>query len=112
MPRDPREAKLPKWTQELLADLRRDLVRVKEDFEEYASEATPEDADALANPYDEHPRLAARRGETVRFNLRRGAVDVKVDHFDGSLELLAADGRTVAIVPKTSNHLLITLPDY
>lgn len=108
MPRDPREAKLPKWTQELIADLRRDLVLLKEDFEEFADETTPEDADAVANPFDEHPRLAARRGETVRFALRRGQhLDARVDHYDGSVELLAS--RTLSVRPKSGNVVVLSV---
>jgi hypothetical protein len=109
---DPREAKLPKWAQAAFADLRDELRRVREDFDEFADDATPANADAVANPYDEHPRLAARKGETVRFNLRRGAIDLKIDHYDSSLEVLASQGRPLAVLPKTSNHLVLTLPDY
>lgn len=107
---DPREAKLPKWAQAAFSDLRDELRRVKADFAEFADDATPDDADALANPYDKHPRLAARRGEVVQFKLRRGAIDVSVDRFDGTLELLAAEGQPLALEPKTSNRIVVSLP--
>lgn len=107
MATDPREAKLPKWTQELIAGLRRELAEVREDFEEYADKEMPDDAVAVANPYDEHPRLAARPGEAVRFKL--GAwhhVDIEVR--DGELDVLGSSA--VALRPHVSNHVTISIP--
>jgi hypothetical protein len=104
MATDPREAKLPKWTQELLASLRRELDDVRADFEEYADKEMPADAVAVANPYDEHPRLAARKGEVVEFRLGRGrTVTADVDPYDGALLLHGSAG--VLIDPTTSNDV-------
>lgn len=110
MATDPREAKLPKWVQAEFARLRRALDDVRADFEEYADKEMPEDAVAVANPYDEHPRLAARKGEEVRFTL--GAyrhVDVKLDEFDRSLVVRGSAG--VRIEPLASNHFRLTVTD-
>jgi hypothetical protein len=105
---DPREAKLPKWTQELLASLRRELADVRADFEEYADKEMPDDAVAVANPYDEHPRLAARKGETVRFTLGPWThVDIEVQ--DDELEVSGSAG--VSIQPHMSNHLTLFVRD-
>jgi hypothetical protein len=107
MATDPREAKLPKWTQELLASLRRELADVRADFEEYADKEMPDDAVAVANPYDEFPRLAARRGEQVRFSLGMGRyVLAEVDSHEGALTLQCST--RVLIEPRASNHLRLT----
>lgn len=109
MSNDPREAKLPKWTQELLATLRRDLDNLTADFEEYADKEMPDDAIAVANPYDEHPRLAARKGEEVRFTLPRGEyIEISIDTYDGALVVRAS--RPVDIRPTASNHLTLSVP--
>jgi hypothetical protein len=104
---DPREAKLPKWTQELLANLRCELADVRADFEEYADKEMPDDAVAVANPYDEHPRLAARKGEQVRFSLGMGRyVTAEVSSQEGALVLQGSS--RVLIEPLASNHLRLT----
>lgn len=108
MATDPREAKLPKWTQEVLAGLRRDLENMKADFEEYADKEMPDDAVAVANPWDEHPRLAARKGEAVRFKLAAYRhVDISIDDYDGSLVVQAS--ARVSVTPQAANHLLISV---
>ena len=108
-PTDPREARLPKWAQGVLADLRRDLTRVREDFEEFADTAMPEDASAVVNPYDRHPRLAAREGERVRFLLDGldGYRYVDVYVLDGGLDVMGSTG--LRIVPHVTNHLHLSL---
>lgn len=107
MATDPREAKLPKWTQDLLANLRRELDDVRAAFEEYADKEMPADAVAVANPYDEHPRLAARPGEAVRFRLSPWKhVDVEVR--DGELDVTGS--APVSVQPHVANYLTITVP--
>lgn len=111
MPTDPREAKLPKWVQAELERLRKANDDLAADFEEFADEATPDDADAVANPFDKHPRLAARRGETVRFKMRAGEhVDAVVDAFDGSLVLTGS--YAVALRPTSSSVVVVSVPGY
>lgn len=108
MATDPREAKLPKWTQELLANLRRELDDVRADFEEYADKEMPDDAVAVANPYDEHPRLAARKGETIEFRLGGGRrVVLSVDEYDGALVLEGSEA--VHIEPCAANSVRVVL---
>lgn len=108
-PADPREARLPKWAQAELARLRNDLRRVREDFEEYADGAMPEDVTAVVNPYDEHPRPAARDRETVRF-LLDGLdgyrwIDVRVD--GRSVDVMGSTG--LRITPHVTNRLHLSL---
>lgn len=108
-PADPREARLPKWAQGELAALRDRLRRVREDFEEYADQAMPEDVVAVTNPFDEHPRLAARPGERVRFLLDGldGYRYVDVDVRGRELAVFASDGLRIA--PHVTNHLTLSL---
>lgn len=111
MTSDPREAKLPKWVQAELAALRRKLDDLAADFEEYADKEMPDDAVAVANPYDEHPRLAARKGEQVQFKLGGYRhVIAEVDPYDGSLVLQAS--QSVRIEPLASNHVRLIVPTH
>lgn len=108
-PKDPREAKLPKWAQAELDRLRNSLQRLRDDFEEYADDTMPEDVSAVVNPYDEHPRPAARERETVRF-LLDGLdgyrwIDVKVTGRE--VEVMGSTG--LRIVPHVTNRLALSL---
>ena len=106
---DPREAKLPKWAQAELASLRDKLADLKDDFEEYADKAMPSDVSAVVNPYDTHPRPAAREGETVRFLLDGLGgfryIDVRVT--DRDLDVMGSTGLRIA--PAVTNHLTLSL---
>lgn len=106
---DPREARLPKWAQGELASLRRALQELREDFEEYADGAMPEDVVAVVNPYDEHPRPAAREGEKIRFLLDGlgGFRWVDVTASEREIEVLASAG--LQIVPVVTNRLVLSL---
>ncbi|WP_036959207.1 DUF7239 family protein [Promicromonospora kroppenstedtii] len=111
MTNDPREAKLPKWVQAELERLRSKLDDLAADFEEYADKEMPDDAVAVANPYDEHPRLAARKGEQVQFKLGGYRhVIAEVDPYDGSLVLQAS--QSVRIEPLASNHVRLIVPTH
>jgi hypothetical protein len=107
---DPREARLPKWAQGELADLRRTIRDLREDFEEYADKALDEDRHVVvAKPYDTHPIPVGFERDVVRFYLDGFGgfrwLDVSVR--DGVLDLTGATG--LRLTPHASNHLTASL---
>jgi hypothetical protein len=97
------ESKLPKWAQNELYRLRRDLERAVE-----AAMDGPEDSDTFVDPYfnyapdaSEHGRPLGK-GNTVRLRIGEGRqhyLDVRVRHDHVELH----GGETIASVPRGAN---------
>lgn len=104
---DEREAKLPKWAQEMLKDARRRTERAEKERDEARRGTAPEESRAVRYFYDEIPLgLGAR--PNVRFTLQPGAyghsyryVDVRVSESERRVEIMG--GRSIFIEPVSSN---------
>lgn len=109
---DPREARLPKWAQAELDRLRREVTRIREDFEEYADATLdPNVHDVVTGAYNEHPKPVASAGEDVRFYLSGCGghrwIDVRVNPGEPTLRVMASSG--LRIEPHVTNHLTLSL---
>ena len=71
-----KEARLPKWAQAELADLRRRLDYAEDERDDLREGLYgPEDTDTQADPYGSTP-VNLKKGETVSFRLGYGTEDV------------------------------------
>jgi hypothetical protein len=63
-----REARLPVWARDLLANLRRQVLEANREAHEAHLTTKPEDSDTILNPFERRP-IGLGRGALVRFNL-------------------------------------------
>ena len=104
---DEREAKLPKWAQEMLQDARRRTERAERERDEARHGTAPEESRAVRHQYDDIP-LGLGKLPNVRFTLQPGAydhsyryVDVRVNESGSRVEVMG--GRSIFIEPVSSN---------
>lgn len=106
MPDAMKEARLPKWAQAELANLRRRL----EDAEDEVAElrlgfAGPEDTDTYADPYGSSP-INLPKGGIIAFRIGYGEEDVV--HARVTHEGLDLNGmRGLVAIPRASNSFVI-----
>lgn len=106
-----REARLPKWARDALADLRRDLSRAQREAREARLSTDPEGSSAVLHPYAEVP-VGLGPEAMVRFILGpKGSeewVDVRVEKDPrGRRRLLIRGGTTATISPRASNSFYV-----
>ena len=109
--RNARIAKLPKWAQEELRSLERDLGVALDELEDLREGKYGDaDTDTVADPYADAP-LKLKKGETIEYRLGydRGAViRARVDQY-GILELNG--GQAIAVHPRAANAVHVALLD-
>lgn len=117
LPQDPREEKLPKWTQELLRQLRM-LIR---DREERIHKLTPShhmDSGVCLNPYGTN-NYGVPEDTRIQFSLKGtdwwgDQITVHMSeksHVDGKV-LNVQGGKGLIVLPSSSNHLYIATAAY
>lgn len=94
---DPREVKLPRWAQDLLASERLRRRGAESALQAYATAAgNPEDSDAILEPYADQP-IGLGDLPTVAFRLRpagssaSGLVSIRLSGDRTQLNVLASD---------------------
>ncbi|MEV0267700.1 hypothetical protein AB0H43_02905 [Hamadaea sp. NPDC050747] len=108
---DPREGKLPKWAQDLLADLRRKVEDAETRAEEARYATDPEGSDAVLYPHADVPVGLGDHAQ-VRFKLgprKHDYADLRVER--GAL--LVSGGQYLSIEPASGNLARVrTREDY
>lgn len=105
---DPREARLPRWVQNTISQLRMRLEEAQKRIGELTE--GPADADTWADPYAEYPQPLAR-GQTIEFKLGEGLDEfirvriIRDRAGRATLDLNA--GSAVSVLPRASNALEI-----
>lgn len=105
-PADRDVSRLPKWAQDRIASLERDVEHLRATLA-----VGPEDSDTFCDPYLDQRPLG--RGQTIRFVLDRRAdhrpdvyIDAKLDAEGGCVAIRCADG-SLAITPTHANEILV-----
>lgn len=99
--RKEQRARLPKWAQQEIDRLERDLDDARAKLS-----AGPEDSDTFADPYSEQARRPLGQGPTIMFKLgERNEIRCRVEHDHRGrayLDVNASSGR-LAILPRAGN---------
>lgn len=101
-----KEARLPKWAQAELSDLRRRLDRAEDERDDLREGVVgPEDTDTHADPYGSTP-INLPKGGLVSFRIGYGPEDEIHAHVtDDGLEVRGL--RALSITPSASNVVVI-----
>ena len=103
---DPRLAKLPRWAQQHIENLERDLVEVTNRVE--AAQRGPVDTDTIADAYSDHP-LRLAQGARVRFQLGPDYDEQIVCHVSerrGGQKCLEIHGGDMLVIRPMSGNLV------
>lgn len=105
MEKDPREEKLPRWAQDTLKSLRRQVEVQKMRADDARKAGGPDDTDTIVDPYDATP-IRLRKGEQVRFLVGPEEyqwIDCSVQKRGNGMVVRALSGDSLIIYPSTSN---------
>lgn len=105
MSADERVAKLPRWAQQHIEILERDLAEAEKRIE--AAQRGPEDTDTIARIHADHP-LHLPAGTTVRFQLGAGYgeyIDCRIEERRGGQKCLEIHGGEMLLLRPMSGNL-------
>lgn len=105
MEKDLREERLPRWAQDTLKSLRRQVEDQKMRADDARMAGGPEDTDTILDPYDDTP-VRLKKGEHVRFLLGPDDyqwIECSVQKFGRFNIVRVISGDSLLVYPSSSN---------